>query len=57
MWHNLNVLIGWLKKKWQNILKNPNVAMCHILKLPRVSILMCIVFVSVVTNVIARAHL
>jgi hypothetical protein len=43
MWHNLNALIGWLKKKeiffWQNILKNPNDAMCHIPKLPHATFL------------------
>jgi hypothetical protein len=45
MWHNLNALIIWLKKKnhWQNILKNLNDPMCHSLNLPRVNILVCIV--------------
>jgi hypothetical protein len=44
MWHNLNALIIWLKKKnhWQNILKNLNDPMCHSLNLPRVNILVCI---------------
>jgi hypothetical protein len=37
---------------WQNILKNPNGAMCHILRLPYVNILVCII----VTNVIIGIH-
>jgi len=60
MWHNLIALIRWLTKKeifiWQNILKNPNDAMCHILRLPHVNILVCTIVTSVVASVIARTH-
>jgi hypothetical protein len=39
---------------WQNILKNPNDDMCHILKLPHVNkLLVCIVKASVVASVVA----
>jgi hypothetical protein len=49
-WHNLIILIIWLKKIFglENILKNPNDVMCCILKLPRVNkLLVCIVLTSV----------
>jgi hypothetical protein len=58
MWHNLVVLIRWLNIYififvWQNILKNPNEATCHIFRLPCVNkILVCIVIKSVVANVV-----
>jgi hypothetical protein len=38
---------------WQNISKNPNDAMCHILRLPRVNILVCIIVARVVASVVA----
>ncbi len=41
---------------WKNILKNPNDVMCHILKLPCVNLLMCIIVASVVASVVARIH-
>jgi hypothetical protein len=57
MWHNLVVLIEWLKKQnWQNIWKNPNDATCHIFRQPCMNILVCIVVTSVVANVVVGTH-
>jgi len=44
-----NKMVEEKKIIWQNILKNPNDAMCHILRLSHVNkLLVCIVVISVV---------
>jgi hypothetical protein len=37
-------------------MKNPNDTMCHILKLPFVNILVCIVVISVIASVVVGTH-
>jgi hypothetical protein len=42
---------------WQNILKNPNDATCHIHRLPYVNkLLVCIVITSVIASVVVGTH-
>jgi hypothetical protein len=63
MWHNLIALNQMVENLfiylfiWQNILKNPNDATCHIFRLPHVNILVCTIVANVITSVIARTHL